>query len=865
MENPLLTSSHELYIMDELTNERITLTKVNISKYYKYVYLLVKKDNTPISDDFYSWSLSKDLYDNVTNNLLIQRVSIDILQNDVHFNSILVLSNEQLQKYNIFNYDLSNKNLVVPILNITYQNLLPYIQQFESFSCLQKIYNSQILTKYLKSDTSTFKYDQYICSLFDSIDDSNYWCDPKNCLLNLTKKFNERKFSFQTNRLVAKDVATIINDMLSKLEIKKNKKGNYLKDISKNNRFIDISSVTYYENQKLYSITENNEFTKEDINSLFDTLDRKQKFLLFCNMMVSKSYSHLVINNQHILHIMRDDLNRFNSLFRYLLGYTWLQFYAEECIKRSYVKTTDNFIFDINTASKLPIYPFYHSNPKSNPYAPILVSDTVLKASENLCSIPDFSVSNKDICNYGICNLTDFKEKFNIFCTGSPLNNLFEDFNFVKNKCAITGSIMTACIQKKNPLLSRFIKNTKDALLQFYNYVNEYYAKADIDIIFCAKNSIEFIDNVKELYNTIIINICKFNKYAEPTHTKLKLNKTINVFISEEFLKTEHNMTCELIKTKIESNDESIKQLLKPQIDKLIVEKTGELMKDHDFKESDYPDIYSNDYTLNLYLNKKDNFHTIDIDIAYKYTIESPYLSHKLELFPTKYDDFFGIVSSFHLPCVRAYYDGSNVYMTPSCISAHMTYMNLDYKYVSGSKDIIDIINKYRARGFGTWLSQQEKLYFSEYSKVAPFWKNLYANDTTNKNNKTLFGTLSLNHRLFRPRLYNIDQYIDIDPIETYERYNNADTALPLTETIYNDNINSELTLRYNYIHMPELFFNKYKTIDENGFIVPLKKWLINYTWSLYESEYKEVDSDNNEIKKMNNIMKSIKINKIYH
>ena len=36
MENPLLTSSHELYIMDELTNERITLTKVNISKYYKY-------------------------------------------------------------------------------------------------------------------------------------------------------------------------------------------------------------------------------------------------------------------------------------------------------------------------------------------------------------------------------------------------------------------------------------------------------------------------------------------------------------------------------------------------------------------------------------------------------------------------------------------------------------------------------------------------------------------------------------------------------------------------------------------------------------------------------------------------------------
>ena len=63
---------------------------------------------------------------------------------------------------------------------------------------------------------------------------------------------------------------------------------------------------------------------------------------------------------------------------------------------------------------------------------------------------------------------------------------------------------------------------------------------------------------------------------------------------------------------------------------------------------------------------------------------------------------------------------------------------------------------------------------------------------------------------------------------------------------------------------MPELFFNKYKTIDEHGFIVPLKKWLINYTWSLYESEYKEADNDTDEIKKMNNIMKSIKNNKQY-
>jgi hypothetical protein len=69
-------------------------------------------------------------------------------------------------------------------------------------------------------------------------------------------------------------------------------------------------------------------------------------------------------------------------------------------------------------------------------------------------------------------------------------------------------------------------------------------------------------------------------------------------------------------------------------------------------------------------------------------------LNHKLELFPIKQDDFMNVVSSFHLPCVRGYYDGNDVYMTTSCVIAHMTLMNIDYKYFTGTKDSYDIILK---------------------------------------------------------------------------------------------------------------------------------------------------------------------------
>merc|ERR1711871_1758849 len=49
-----------------------------------------------------------------------------------------------------------------------------------------------------------------------------------------------------------------------------------------------------------------------------------------------------------------------------------------------------------------------------------------------------------------------------------------------------------------------------------------------------------------------------------------------------------------------------------------------------------------------------------------KYSISSVFLPHKFEIFQTKYEEFFSMVSKFHLPCVRAYYTGENVYILPS-------------------------------------------------------------------------------------------------------------------------------------------------------------------------------------------------------
>ena len=108
-------------------------------------------------------------------------------------------------------------------------------------------------------------------------------------------------------------------------------------------------------------------------------------------------------------------------------------------------------------------------------------------------------------------------------------------------------------------------------------------------------------------------------------------------------------------------------------------------------------------------------------------------------------------MSRFHLPIVRSYYDGSEIYLTPSCVFACMTLLNIDYKYFAGSKDPIEIINKYRMRGFGTILNEKEIVRLIEYSSLIPKWKNSYnLNIQSNKTSIMHINMINNNYLQFR-------------------------------------------------------------------------------------------------------------------
>jgi len=354
---------------------------------------------------------------------------------------------------------------------------------------------------------------------------------------------------------------------------------------------------------------------------------------------------------------------------------------------------------------------------------------------------------------------------------------------------------------------------TKEEIMN--KYFQEYYVEADIDIMVKDCSILEFDDIVHIVHTSITSNICKFNpENAKPYHVKLTAFKKAILFVPINYI-IEHKLEF-----KLDSNEAKI--YFEPYYKKLFEDYKNTILTDDD-KKAKYYELFNNE-SIEFTINPT-NIQTSKLTLCFshKYKITSPHLNHSIEIFQIKYNDFFSSVSRFHLPCVRAYYNGRNVYMTPSCISAHMTFMNIDYKYFAGTKDPIEIINKYRCRGFGTILNDKEKVRFFEYNNLVEKWKNIYSiklNDSLAI--KKCLGFKAPNDDMFKysRKVYNDNtNYCNIV----------SDSALSterIIENIYGIK-NQNLILN---------IFKSIKFINDYGYIEPLKHYLIDTVYNLVDS-----------------------------
>lgn len=857
MKNPFHTNK-VIIIFDPTTNEEVIIDRINIGKYFRHVYCMCSFDSTD-----YSIIGDAEVDDNVFNtmmgNMVLYRANISIVRNLFHYSNLIYCEKEYIVHANKFNYRLDENVLILPVVNIPFLSLQQYIDNINGMYGLNKLYDILILNNYFGDDLTSICNKYHINNLIRCLDEANYWALPYNCLLNLTKVFDKRQFNFNIIRHSADGKINNLIEQLSNSAIKEN----YIEQIFNSKNYVDPSVVINQKGYKLYSKVWSCEYTKKDIDVMFNKLDSYQQTLLFNMLCVSKQYCHLVVANEYILSLMTQHIHSNINIYCYIFGYAWLRLYFEETINRFNVKTNDMYIFDIDTASKLPVFHFNLNDPLANPYCALIVSYNSLQPNSNIGGVSTNYIHNED---RRICNLNEFKERMNIFVSNDRTIDLFEGIDFKQMKIAISGSIMTACAQYKHPLLYVPNYNGNDMNELYSRYFNEYYYESDIDIMVASKDQYELMDITREFHNMLLLNLCKYK--TPNADIKYVVMKTTYLFVTQEFIQNyicTANISYDTIVKNLHNN--TVKKLFIPFARELHDNECNEKLQNYTSEEqllfiSKYSDIFTfneenlvvklhniHTHTTMVSTNNESELSQDEIDIIlntthnneekldftmktlngvnlsnnYKIRISSSQLVHDIEMFPSKKEDFMTTVANFHMPCVRAYYNG-NVYMTPSFITAHMTLMNIDYKYFAGCRDPIEIINKYRMRGFGTWLNKTEIQMYIKYCYEVPFWKNLLElNDHRKHTYEKCLGYIDRNSNMFKPRKQNaafitnpkIVPISDVDPYST-----NLTTTQYKNAEAYNNNrfVDAEH-------HLP----SKYTTINQNdGYIYPLKIHLID-------------------------------------
>jgi hypothetical protein len=755
---------------------------------------------------------------------------IEFVFKKTHRMSSKIVSSDDLQQFNHNNIKLYSEEIVVIMIN-TYENILrDYVKLYDYRQNIIDMFPRKLLFDIYKNDDSNV-LKKFRTQMFSG---DNYWSNKFNCALNMTSYYNSRRFSYK---------GMIQHNAKNKKELNTNNKiDNYNEFMIGRTTYTDISKAVRFKDYVLY-VPPKETITREQVNNMYKICATEHDvYVLTSSILMSVNNFHHVLNNKTVLEQLntpnsfgvwmknKSFMMRYAVIMKYLIGYCWLAFYIEEALKNKDITDKDRFVYDADTACQLPFFPYLTSDPHLNPYLPILVSHNILNNTNNM-----WGLKMIEGYQYQIANTKEFIENFNIFTTGFANKNILDGIDW--SNIVVSGSSMTACSLKKHPALVRYAGNHVSQKNQLYN---DLYKDSDIDVIVYNDDIFEYINKVINIHTTIKENV---KSYYKRNDVSITATKSLVFIVSTEYMKQKYpqydldyiiaNMdkTCfkekfyqTYINLKIENND----------VERIKLGKSFQSIYEHHFSlvnvsemriflVNDVLDKYKqNNYDNEYYIRQNSAAKPSDkkfkdtspvlmkISEGLKFHISSSSIKHSLELFRIKSPEWFSIVSRFHVPTVRMYFDGKNVRMLPSKITTDMTFMNLDYKYFAGTKDPGDIIIKNASRFVGLFLNNVELHNVTRYCSESKKWKSV------TKDSKIPLGGMGIQDNITKPGLFDsVENKIDSDRI----KYENVDYKYVMTD----EQFINEYKNRFGYSSDDSsINLLKLKTINKKGFVEPL-------------------------------------------
>jgi hypothetical protein len=790
-------------------------------------------------------TLTEEELKKISQMFILIKGKMSLLKIKEHYESATLVSKSFLQYFNHNNYILSDHELVIPMLELENNNAVIY----------KKMYNSSLSSKYLldiykmKNVYSSINFKEYLDILFN-LEETKYWEDKHE--INMTNEFINRRYPYsdilqrkELDRGEIKCSKDIINK-LNNLPILDNYNITPVIQKESYSSFFNNIKTSKYQEKPFYILQQmGNIPSKKDIYDILTSesiaLNEKNVLVLVIALLISKDLCHLIINNSYILKSISEILNKHKPILKYVMGYAWLSLYIEECIIKHNLTINHRCVFSHDTIYYLPSFSFSLDDIHQNPYLSIPISNLELNINQNyMGAIPSYH-SDK---YYGIENIKTIEKRILLFVNGNSKFNILDGMDW--ENYSLTGSVIPACCPKM-PILYE-LTDGKDENTRWLNYFKNYYQKSDLDLMCNCKSIFTFMDNIIKLTKLLSKNIYEnFNKICEINIIPIK---NYFLIINSDYIK--HNINN--LKKQLNNKNLTVEHILEDINTPVIREYFYKIYTDIKFKinnsfretfpeskNSLYQEYYkmcspdelniiiSNNIPMGEYYDSefyitnndllKNNDNKVILKLAenIKFKISSPNLHRNIEVFRIK-GDFIAAVSRFHLPCVRAYFTYNKVvnnyepklYGLPSWVSAMMTNINIDYKYFAGIKNPIDIINKYRERGFGTILNQTELKHAILYNSKIPEYHTKYNLDLSNQEDIYNFlGPKNINHPIFKaPHCHNDYVLSDIiSNIRDIEKFYD-----------YKHNYNKQKS---------NIDIFKFKTIDSSGEITPLAKWAI--------------------------------------
>lgn len=873
----------------------LALTTKEIYQNYTHTYIMCLRDGIIFDEitlrkimSIYSLSVDADELKNACSHFMLIKSPVIIVKNYHLKKKSNLIKKEMLSTY----FPRTDENqyemdeIVTFMFEMSELSCKIYIDMYRVIP-LNNIQDMMSLSSYYNK-MSSVSVESKVNEAIKSIDNGSYWKDPINCNFNMDEIFNQRSLSYNGHRLDQIRYATIsgaktLNNLLTNLGSKKRpskiRDGDYLSGIHELNENDKLKS----EHMNIYQVLRESDkrtfyatvddgqfpFTKDQIADIFDKIpNEKFRFQLLNTLLTSKEFCHFAINNKRVLQRNADLFQKYKPLYAYILGYAWVTMYLEESIFTTRSTKNHRFIFDIDTAKELPIFPFSMENVHNNPYVTLLLNRDLIDTKTNCMSIDALEEYNK---YYGLCSREEALMRFNTFASGNNNENIFRDLN--PKIYSFSGSIMPACLMKHCPLIDICTSPDMKYDDKWGTYFTHYYGGADVDVMCGVNTTAEFMAHGTVFLETLVKNIG-----CSRSNLTITPNKKMAVIVSRHFFREciddlnaeigTNYTPVELIKlfeNGLSPNNEE-KNTLPSEIIRYFhfdycqeknlsikkwetLQKKSNIIFDRDlvsafnsiseksdmvFKTISYDVTSENqkrsDHEIYYFVNdfraedqqapKEKNFLVFKFSESIKYKITSPKLRRTMEIFKVDPIDPFKTVARFHKPCVRAYLQGDTFYMLPSFITAMMSLINIDYKYFAGSRDPIEIINKYRMRGFSVILNANEKKAMAMYNKNVDMSNGMFK--ITDESNA--FGTKDINDKIYKPGVYGLNLPANIYNVSNHKYVRTVEQL----RSVYQRECGIDIK------NAPLNMLN-FTTIGANGTITPYQQWVADAYYNFHQ------------------------------